>query len=261
MTLHYKEYGHKHAPLMVFIHGGGVSGWMWNKQIEYFKHFHCIVPDMPEQGQSSADYPFTINTSAEKMIALIEEKGQGKAVIVIGFSLGAQVLIAMLGMRPDLIQYAMINSALVKPISYAKIITKSLGVIHPLTRNKTFSKVQAKSMYIDAALYKTYYYENSRMSKDTLSRILNENMSFTIPKSFERASGNILVTVGEKEKKVMRDSMIEIINSNHKCRGFVFPKMGHGISLANPQFFNHVVEKWIQHDTLPLSSTEFIRTS
>ncbi|MCR8844755.1 alpha/beta hydrolase [Paenibacillus sp. SC116] len=261
MTLYYKEYGHKHAPLMVFIHGGGVSGWMWNKQIEYFKHFHCLVPDLPEQGLSNGDCPFSINTSAEKIISLIEEKGQRKTIIAIGFSLGAQVLIAILSKRPDLIQYAMINSALVKPISYAKMFTKSLVVIYPLTRNKTFSKIQAKSMYIDTDLYETYYNESGRMSKNTFTRIMNENMSFTIPKSFDRANGNILVTVGEKEKKMMKDSMIEIINSNPKCRGFVFPKMGHGVSLAEPELFNHVVEKWIQQDALPLSPTDFIHPS
>ncbi|WP_420488656.1 alpha/beta fold hydrolase [Paenibacillus arenosi] len=245
---------------MVFIHGGGASGWMWNKQVEYFKNFHCLVPDMPEQGQSSDDRPFTINNSADQIIELIEEKGQGKTIVAIGFSLGAQVLIAILSKRPDLIQYAMINSALVKPISYAKIFTKSLGIVHPLTRNKTFSRIQAKSMYIDEPLYETYYDENSRMTKDTLARILSENMSFTIPKSFEQANGNILVTVGEKEKKMMKDSMIKIINSNPRCQGFVFPKMGHGVSLADPELFNQVTEKWIQHDILPLS-TEYIRTN
>ncbi|WP_425414112.1 alpha/beta fold hydrolase [Paenibacillus assamensis] len=245
---------------MVFIHGGGASGWMWNKQVEHFKNFHCLVPDMPEQGQSSDDRPFTITNSADQIIALIEEKGQGKTIIAIGFSLGAQVLIAILSKRPDLIQYAMINSALVKPISYAKIFTKSLAIVHPLTRNKTFSKIQAKSMYIDEALYGTYYDENSRMTKDTLARILSENMSFTIPKNFGQANGNILVTVGEKEKKMMKDSMIKIIYSNPRCQGFVFPKMGHGASLADPELFNQVTEKWIQHDSLPLS-TEYIRTN
>ncbi|MEC1750353.1 hypothetical protein [Bacillus mojavensis] len=25
----------------VFIHGGGVSGWMWEEQISYFQRVHC----------------------------------------------------------------------------------------------------------------------------------------------------------------------------------------------------------------------------
>ncbi|TKI86419.1 alpha/beta hydrolase, partial [Bacillus wiedmannii] len=36
MVLQYKEFGDSSSPLMVFIHGGGVSGWMWDKQIKHF---------------------------------------------------------------------------------------------------------------------------------------------------------------------------------------------------------------------------------
>ena len=38
------------------------------------------------------------------------------------------------------------------------------------------------------------------MKLDTLVRVLDENMSFKIPKDFRKATGKILVTVGEKEK-------------------------------------------------------------
>ena len=34
LDLHYKEYGDKNASLMVFLHGGGVSSWMWDEQIQ-----------------------------------------------------------------------------------------------------------------------------------------------------------------------------------------------------------------------------------
>ncbi|WP_268238239.1 hypothetical protein [Paenibacillus aceti] len=30
LVLHYKEYGDKRASLLLFLHGGGVSGWMWD---------------------------------------------------------------------------------------------------------------------------------------------------------------------------------------------------------------------------------------
>jgi pimeloyl-ACP methyl ester carboxylesterase len=36
LVLHYEEYGDKNSTLMLFLHGGGVSGWMWDKQIQLF---------------------------------------------------------------------------------------------------------------------------------------------------------------------------------------------------------------------------------
>jgi len=181
----------------------------------------------------------------------LKKKGQGKTVIVIGYSLGAQVLIAMLSMKPNLIQYAMINSALVKPIPFAKIVSNSLGLTYFLVKCKAFSKIQAKSMYIDETQFDNYYHDSCQISKNTFVRILEENMSFTIPKGFKDASSNILVTVGDKEKRIMKDSMNEILANNTNCTGIIIPEIGHGISLANPILFNTIIENWIEHDILP----------
>ncbi|GGG07528.1 alpha/beta fold hydrolase [Paenibacillus aceti] len=76
------------------------------------------MPDLPGHG-ASKDIPFSIQDSADRLIQLIEEKAAGKPegseVILIGFSLGAQVIIQLLSMRPDLVAVALLNSALVRP--------------------------------------------------------------------------------------------------------------------------------------------------
>src|SRR5690625_2000103 len=120
MSLAYREYGNKDGALIVFLHGGGVSSWMWDYQVQYFTNYHCVTVDLPEQGQSTQGSEFSIKDSAYRIIDLIRELANGKDVIVIGFSLGAQVLIQMLSHSPDLIHYAMINSALVKPSKIGK---------------------------------------------------------------------------------------------------------------------------------------------
>lgn len=249
MGLYYKESGETNPSLMVFIHGGGVSGWMWDKQVEYFStKYHCLVPDMPEQGKSKNEIPFTIKAAADEIIQLIEELRKDKPIIAIGFSLGAQVLIELLSKKPNLIEFAMINSALVKPINFNKTLTKSMVFAFPLVRNKTFSKIQARSMYLDEEYQYKYYQESCQMNKDAFLRMMNENMTFTIPTNFERVSSKILVTVGEKEKKIMRDSMNEIVKSNTNCQGKIIPHIGHGFSLANPNLFNTMLEEWIENN-------------
>lgn len=250
--MHYKEYGDKEAALMVFLHGGGVSGWMWDKQIQYFTHYHCLVPDLPEQGMSNDRMNFSIKASAEKLIELIQEKANGKQVIVIGFSLGAQVTIQMLSMKPELIDYAMINSALVKPMLWMKKwISPSIKLTFPLIKNQSFSRIQARTLYIGKDNFETYYKETCQMKSDTLIRILEENMSFEIPDHFHEARAQILVTVGEKEKAVMKKSAIDIVQRNPNCIGMIIPNIGHGLSLANPAFFNQIIEDWIAEGRIP----------
>jgi pimeloyl-ACP methyl ester carboxylesterase len=71
LGLSYQEHGDKDAPLIVFLHGGGVSSWMWDKQIEYFHNYHCITIDLSEQGASEDTDKFSILLSAEKVNDLI----------------------------------------------------------------------------------------------------------------------------------------------------------------------------------------------
>lgn len=49
----------------------------------------------------------------------------------------------------------------------------------------------------------------------------------------------------------MKDSMTEILEGNPNCTGIIIPKVGHGISLANPKLFNTLIENWLEHDNLP----------
>ncbi|SEO43685.1 Pimeloyl-ACP methyl ester carboxylesterase [Paenibacillus sophorae] len=247
--LHYKEYGNPSAPLMIFIHGGGVSSWMWDKQIQYFTDYHCLVPDLPGQGKSVIYGKFTIQSCAEMLIELIESKAMGKKVIAIGFSLGAQILIAMLSIKPDLFDCSVINSALVRPFPLEKLWIALIKLLLPLIKNRTFSKIQAESMYLEKEYFETYFQESLLMSKDTLVNIMEENMSFRIPDNFKNARGKILVTVGEQEKRIMKKSLADILKSNSNCKGLIIPHVGHGVSLANPDFFNKLIKYWV-HTTL-----------
>ena len=52
MSLFLRESGPVSAPTIVFLHGGGVSGWSWQSQIEAFPDYHLLVPDLPEHGRS-----------------------------------------------------------------------------------------------------------------------------------------------------------------------------------------------------------------
>ncbi|UOE96308.1 alpha/beta hydrolase [Alkalihalobacillus sp. LMS39] len=252
MKLYYKEYGSNTDPLLVFLHGGGVSGWMWDKQVSYFSsRYHCLVPDLPEQGKSEKTALFTIQDSAKQVLTLINEKRNGRPVIVVGFSLGAQVLISMLSIKQNNIDHAIINSALVRPIPFAKIMLRSMMFTFPLVKLKSFAKLQAKSMYIHQDLFDVYFQESKRVKKETFIRIMEENMAFTIPATFSEAQANILVTVGEKERSIMKKSLQDLIKSHPSITGLVIPNIGHGVSLANPMLFNEIVKSWIEQQALP----------
>lgn len=247
--LYYKEVGDPKGPLLMFLHGGGVAGWMWENQIDHFSDYHCIVPDLPQHGRSQ-HIPFSIADSAKRLITLIEEKSAGKKVTVIGFSLGAQVLIQMLSLKPYLIHNAIINSALVREIPFAKLTSLLVKMTFPLIKNRTFSKIQAKSLYLTGHQFEKYYQETSHLTLEALLKVLEENRMFRFPEGFSHAQTNILVTVGEKEPNVMKKSAMDLVKEHPHCQGIILPQVGHGISLARPDLFNQMINRWINDGEL-----------
>lgn len=152
----------------------------------------------------------------------------------------------------QLIDVAIINSALVTPSPVAeKWIKPLIKLTFPLVKNKSFAKLQAKTLYVGQEYFEQYYEDSSKMKVDTLIKILQENMSFAIPRDFSKAQCNILVTVGEKEKVNMKKSALHLVNSNLNCQGVMLSNIGHGVSLANPEFFNRFVEEWLIDGKLP----------
>ena len=251
MLIHFEEYGQSNAPLLLFIHGGGVGGWMWEEQIKFFQAYQCLVPTLPEHGGQKCDIPFSIRESAKLLNDLIIEKANGQKVNVVGFSIGAQVLIEMLSLQPTLIDKAMINSALTRPIPVPKsILGVTVKLTYPLIRQKAFAKIQAKTLYIPPNLFDRYYEESCSVSVEGLTRVLDENMSFKIPESFSKVKSNMLVTVGEKERGMMKKSAHDLSICNANCHKIVWPNIGHGISLIEPSLFNDILSKWLHDEAI-----------
>src|SRR5699024_3384106 len=212
--------------LLVFLHGGGVSSWMWDEQVKHFCNYRCLVLDLPGHGKSDDGYNFSIRDTANEILAIIEEYRADQKVIVIGFSLGAQVLISMLSENNNLIDKAVIISASTKPFSFPWVTAKISTWMLPLARIKVFSRMQAKYMYLNKRYFNKYYQETKSITKETFFKVMYENMSYSLPKEFEAACSRILVMIGKKENSITKKSLADILESNEKCAGIVIPGVG-----------------------------------
>ncbi|WP_233354850.1 alpha/beta fold hydrolase [Paenibacillus sp. JZ16] len=253
LNLYIKESGNKQAARMiVFLHGGGVSGWMWSKQIPFFENSFCLIPDLPGHGRSPGNPPFSICRTAEQLNEVISTKADGREIVVFGFSLGAQILVEMICQRPGLIDYAIVNSALLRPMPTAlKLIEPSVRISFPLTRYRWFSRWQASTLYVNEVDFEQYYAETLNMKREMLVSVLKENMSYSISPRIQESTTKLLVTVGEKERGIVKKSAEDLVQLSENADGIIFPGVGHGIPLADPALFNRVVNHWLNTGTIP----------
>ncbi|AGK97535.1 alpha/beta fold hydrolase [Clostridium pasteurianum] len=259
MTLFCGETGNKSGKPIVFIHGGGLSSWMWDNQVEFFKNqYYCLTPDLPGHGNSKREEYISTRDCTEKIIEIIETKAKGKKVILVGLSLGAQIVVDILSIRPDLVERTLINSGIVRSF---KLLNSMIPLMVkwsiPLAHNRKFARFQAKDMYISDSSFETYYQDTKSLTAKTLSTFMIGYFNYKLPDTFKEMTVPSLVLIGSKEPSIMKKSLIALVKSNPNCKGYIMPDVKHGASLSNPKLFNEVLSAWINKQPLPLEIHEF----
>src|SRR6266516_558276 len=113
--------GEPTAPAIVFLHGAGLSGRMWQPQMERLTDYYCLAPDLPEQGKSLDAGPFLLEDAARRVIELIDERVPGKRAHLVGLSLGAAVALAIMRLAPAYVDHAIVTGT--APLkAYGKLI-------------------------------------------------------------------------------------------------------------------------------------------
>lgn len=249
MSLFFKETGNKQGKIIVFIHGGGISGWMWEKQLEHFKDYHCIVPDLPEHGKTINSGEISIKNSAKLIAELIEKTAKGKKVNIVGHSLGAKIVIELLNSTPEVIDHAVIASALCKPMPLMMLMHKPL--IYKLTvkmlKVNWILNFQVKQFKLPTDINYDYLKKDFQdMTPEMMYRIYDEvYQHLDIPKELENIHVPTLVVAGEKESKAMKQSVMDIINILPNAKGVIIKNGLHTYPWVMFESFNEILRAWL----------------
>ena len=115
------------APTIVFLHGGGGGGWMWQPQLDGLPDYHCLVPDLPEHGKSMAVKPLTIQGAADTHRRVDPYSSSRRAgAYRRAFTRARRSEWRCLSLAPELVDHAVISSALVRPIPGGGLLTPGL---------------------------------------------------------------------------------------------------------------------------------------
>jgi pimeloyl-ACP methyl ester carboxylesterase len=256
--------GNPAKPTIVFLHGGGGAGWMWQPQIQALEaDYHLLVPDLPEQGRSADIQPFNINGSALLVAELIRTRVQSHKAHVVGLSEGAQVTLALLAAAPELVDHAVISSALVRNMfgmSWfgAGFWAATYRSIEPLNKYEWWMRLNMRSNGIPERYLPEMRETYHSLTASAFGNILAENQSFRLPAGLERVSNPTLVVGGLKEYKIMHQSIRDVAAAIPAAQGYLVhhsPGMSlseqHNWNLTAPELFTRMVRAWIEDQPLP----------
>jgi pimeloyl-ACP methyl ester carboxylesterase len=241
----FQRFGNRNKPVIVFLHGGGLSNWMWRPQIEAFQEdYQIIAPILDGHGTDSHTTFTSISQNAAQVISYINENLDGKVFAICGLSIGAQITVEILAKANDIAQKAVIESALVSPSeSIAALTNPMLNLSFPLVKNRWFAKLQAKQMYLPDSMFEEYYRDSAGMSKESMTNMLIDNARYAVPLNLEKTTADVFVLCGEKEYSMMRKSAVALQNRIKNSKLRVIPGCGHGFSLKFPEEYVELVQK------------------
>lgn len=251
MPLYVKETGPTNAPTIVFLHGGGISGWMWEPQLEQLQDYHCLIPDLPEHGQSVNLKPFSMQDAVARVSELIRRRAHGRCAHVIGLSLGGQIAVALLATAPEIVDHAIVSGTLVRPIPGLSLVNAMVKLYLPVKDLDFMIRANMQPLGLPEKYFAHMKEDTRLMTADGLARVFTENMRFRLPASLNRANVPTLVMAGQVEYGIMRKSACDLVKTMPKAQAYLAPKVGHAWNIQNPTLFNRVVRAWITDQSLP----------
>lgn len=247
----FKKFGEKDLPVVILLHGGGLSYWSLNKIIEKLIDNYCVItPIIDGHGDDGENCFISIEDSANKLIQYIDIECNGQVFAIGGLSIGAQIIVEVLSKRESIAQYALIESALVYPIKGTSILAApTYKLCYGLVKKKWFAKMQAKTLFITEDMFEKYYEDSCKISKQSLINITLSNGMYRLKESIKNSKAKVLIVVGEKELKLMIKSAKQLKEYIPNSELYTAKALGHGeISLVCHEQYIKVItnffEKW-----------------
>ncbi|MDP3444422.1 MAG: alpha/beta hydrolase [Ignavibacteria bacterium] len=233
-----KEFGNPNNPKLCLLHGGGLSWWSYQPIIDLLiNDYHILCPIIEGHGEAGKEEFTTIEDSANHLIKILDDRYNGHIHLLAGLSIGAQIVVEVLSSRPNIADKVIIESALVYPIPGTKLLVgPSFKLFYGLIKQRWFSKLQAKTLFVSDALFETYYQDSLLMSCNSLVNMSLSNGTYQLKDTLANVSVPILILVGQKEIGLMRKSAALLHTKLLNSKLVVLPNMGHGeLSLVQPK--------------------------
>ncbi len=249
MDLHVVETGQGNPETIIFLHAEGLAGWIWNEQVKAFPDYHCLVLDLPEHGQSSGVKPFTIAGAAEMVVDLIQNRAHNGKAHLVGLSLGAQVAVQILATRPEVVDHALLTGTLLRTSSHNEtllnLVDYTFRSYEPVKDTRFFIKAYMRTYNISKDYFDQFQNSTLQISGDALRRILHENLFFRSLPGLGKIDVPVLVMVGEKDYKVIKESAGDLDRFLPSSQAYIVPKKGHMWNMESPKLFNQTLRNFL----------------
>lgn len=255
-------YGNPRSPAILLIHGAAGGSWCYREVIASLPDYFCIVPDLPEHGKSREVKPFTIRDTARRLQSLISDLTPGQKMNIVGLSVGGQIALEMLALKPGNIRTAIISGAQVLPVpgyklgiysEFAMRLVYGLG-IKPWKNSDFWIRWNMRgSAGISDAFFDDFKKNFQGLTSDSWAHSMAENYRYRIPAGLKIIDPPVLLIGGSKETADVLPSLKVLLQVIPGSRAAVLDDdpnwsapQQHNWPMNHPELFAETVRTWVE---------------
>ena len=254
--IYYQVHGPKNAPALIFTHGGGLNGRMFESQVSAFKdRYRVLTWDIPGHGRSALlKGNLDVPKMAKHLVDLMDEVDIDQAV-VIGQSLGVYINQHAAIAYPKRIKGVVSIGGLPidQPMRRGELLIfrALLRISRLLPARMIFRRAAHEKAQTDAA--RAFFLDSmTAMGKEQFLWMLAGQLDACDLEVHNGPHQPLLITHGEYE---MPKSLVSGNRAWHESvpgsRYFEIPGAGHNANMDNPKAFNHALADFLR-DIWPL---------
>lgn len=253
MSLHLKKMGPETATkTLLFLHGLGVSSWMWEDQLAGLQQeYQCLAIDLPGNGDSYTTEWLSFADTADQLAAIIRQHAVAGKVHVIGLSLGGYTALHLLKRHPELIASTLVSGVTATPFSNLSPWRGLVKITPIVLKWNPVIKLAAKMMQLPPEVAELFARDNKRLSALTYRRVYNEVFNFSLPAELALPEHRLLALAGDREANAVKNSLVEFSRRIPGAITALVPEAHHAWNAEHPQLFTATVRAWVENQPLP----------
>lgn len=252
MILYWQESGPKDAPTIIFLHGMGVSSWMWTEQVEALQSsYHCLTIDLPGSGKSHTEEWQSFAATAERVAEFIRAHANNGKAHIVGLSLGGFTAITLLANHPDVVDTVVVTGVSTTPLQLTWMMKGMMAVLPIASRWEPFIKMQAQMLHLPPSAMEAFIHDNKVLTAQTYKRVYDEVLAFQLPPVLANRSHRLLALAGDQEMKAIKDGLLDFCQIMPNATAALAPNAHHGWNGEHPQLFNGMIQAWVEGHPLP----------
>lgn len=221
---------------IVFLHGVGISSWMWGAVVSQLQGHQAILVDLPGHGDSNA-IPWHSLPQSAAMVTQLMDHLELDQVQLVGLSLGGYVTLEALAAYPDRFSKAVISGVHAGGMPNQGLMIALSALMAPLACRPFFAARTARALggpNVDIAAFQR---EAARTRPAAFRRASINATRFELPVGLGRFSGPLTVCCGAREHPLIKDSADVISIAVPHGSTFIAEDAGHGWPIVEPELF------------------------